>query len=99
MGPYAFEREWQRDGFLMRSDGVTYPDVSGVLVGTAIQEHNFNSRAPTLYENPAARQRVPQALAWARVRTDGNSAIHVAGMDPAERFGKPSEWPGVPWPR
>jgi hypothetical protein len=98
LGPYPFESAWQRDGFLTRNDGVTYPGVSGVLVATAIQEHSFTSRAPTLYENPTARRRVPDELAWARVRIDGGSVIRVPGIDPPEMFALPRDWPGVPWP-
>ncbi len=97
-GPYAFQSGWQRDGFLLRNDGVTYPGVSGVLVGTAIQEHSFTIRAPTLYENPACPRAVSGALGWARIQVEGDAAVHVPGIDPAEMFGLPRGWPGVPWP-
>ncbi len=97
-GPRPFTEAWERDGFLLRQDGRSYPRVSGVLVGTAIQPHSFPRCWPTLHENPAAERRLPQALRWTRIRAGREESVDVPGIDPPELFGVAPDWPGTPWP-
>ena len=97
-GPFAFEAGWQRDGFLLRPNGPTYPGVSGVLASVALQPHSFPRQWPTLYENPAADRRPPDSLAWSRIRVEEGAPVGVQGTDPPELFDTGSGWPGVAWP-
>lgn len=97
-GPHAFEDGWQRDGFLFRPDGPTYPGVSGVLGSVALQPHSFARQWPTLYENPDATLVVPESVQWARVRVrDGRPEV-MSGVEPPALFDVTGDWPGVPWP-
>lgn len=97
-GPHPFTATWERDGFLLRQDGRTYPRVSGILVGTAIQPHSFPRCWPTLHENPAAELPLPDSLRWARFRFSGGEPVRVPGIDPPDLFGVAADWPGTPWP-
>lgn len=97
-GPHPFTEAWERDGFFLRDDGRTYPNVSGVLVATALQPHSFTRQAPVLFENPEARYPVPDTVMWKRVRIEGGEPIEIAGVDPSDLFDLPAAWPGVAWP-
>jgi hypothetical protein len=97
-GPHAFEDGWQREGFLLRPGGPTYPGVSGVLASIALQPHSFPRQWPTLFENPDAVSRPPDSLLWSRTRLVEGSPITVRGLDPPTMFGVAAAWPGTPWP-
>lgn len=98
LGPHPFTEAWQRSGFFLRDDGTTHSNVSGVLVATALQPHSFTRQNATLYENPAAARSVPRSLRWRRVRVVDGRREEEPGVEPADLFGLPAEWPGIPWP-